>query len=156
MQNIHTFSVSAIIRRTKQNKLGEVPVYLRIMVNGKRAEIATKHFIKPSSWNSKTGRVKGKGDVASVVNNTIDLLAIKAKQQYNKLIETGKDIELTSIKNGVTGVEEKQPTLLDVFDKMVDDIKLLIGNEYTESTYKNYLASQRQLHKYVQTQCRLP
>ncbi len=152
MQNTHTFSVSAIIRRTKQNKLGEVPVYLRIMVNGKRAEIATKHFIKPSSWSSNTGRVKGKGDVAGVVNDTIDLLTIRAKQQYNKLIEAGKEIELALIKNGVTGVEEKQPTLLDIFDKMVDDIKSLIGNEYTESTYKNYLASQRQLHKYIEAQ----
>lgn len=152
MKNTHTFTVSAIVRRTKFNKLGEVPVYIRIVVDGKRAEIATKHFIAPTLWDSRMGKAIGKSSMAKIVNDTIEILKIKAKQQHNKLAEAGKEICLYSIKNGMLGIDEKLPTLFEVFDRMVDNVKALIGNEYTESTYKNYLASQRQLHKYIQYQ----
>lgn len=152
MKTKHTFAVSALIRRAKMNKHGEVPVYLRITLNGKLIEISTKHFIAPSLWDSKLNKVKGKSPVAKVVNDTIDILKLKAKQEYNTLAESYKEICLRTIKNRIFGVKAKQPTLLEVFAKMVNKVQALIGNEYTESTYKNYLASQRQLSKYIQHQ----
>lgn len=149
----HTFSVSPLVRRAKANKYGEVPIYLRIVVAGDAIELATKHYIPPHLWDSKMGKAKGKTPLSRTVNDTIAILKLKAMQQYNRLVETGTDITPVSIKNGILGVEvRQQPTLLEIFDKMVSNVKSLIGNGYTESTYKNYLASQRQLHKYVLTQ----
>ena len=58
-----------------------------------------------------------------MINDTIDLFKLKAKQQYNLLAETGKDIDVDSIKNGMLGIEEKQPSLLEVFTKMVSDVE---------------------------------
>src|SRR5690349_4324733 len=122
MKTNHTFAVSAIVRRTKANREGEIPVYIRIMIDSKATEIATKHYIKPELWDSVSGRAIGKDALQRTINETIDILKLKAKQQYNKLLEAGKELDLQLIKNGILGIEEKQPTLLEVFSKMVNDV----------------------------------
>ncbi|MBC3541388.1 site-specific integrase [Rufibacter sediminis] len=149
MKSTHTFTVSSIIRKSKANKQGEVPIYVRITVDGESLEISTKHFVKPTQWDSRRGRVKGKGDLAKAVNETIELLQIKAKQEYNNLVSLGKPITSSSIKNGVLGIEEEGYTLLQLFDKMLDDVKAKIGVDLNKDTYKSYISSQKHIYAYV-------
>jgi site-specific recombinase XerD len=155
MKTQHTFSILAMVRRTKPNKLGEVPVIIRITLDGKISEIATKHYIMPDLWDSAQGKVKGKSALAQAINDTIDLLKLKAKQQYNKLLESGKELDLITIKNGVLGIEEKQPTLLDMFSKLVKDVKAKIGVEYSISCYNAYRASENHLIKFLEEEYKL-
>jgi hypothetical protein len=42
----HTYSVLFWINRAKVNKSGQVPIYARVTVSGKRAEIATGRYIE--------------------------------------------------------------------------------------------------------------
>lgn len=150
MKTQHTFTLLAMTRRTKHNKLGEIPVFIRITIDGKSTEIATKHYVQPELWDTTKGRVKGKSDLAKTINDTIDLFKLRAKQQYNKLLEAGSDIDLTAIKNGVLGIEEKQPTLLDVFSKLVKDVKAMIGVDYSLSCYNAYRATQNHLTSFLE------
>ncbi|MHC2993147.1 hypothetical protein OB13_16755, partial [Pontibacter sp. HJ8] len=155
MKTQHTFTLLAMVRRNKPNKLGEVPVIIRITINGKNTEIATKHFIKPHQWDTSKGKVKGKSDLAKAINDTIDLFKLKAKQHYNKLMEAGKDVDLIAIKNGVLGIEEKQPALLDVFSKLVRDVHAKIGVEYSLSCYNAYRATENHLVTFLEEEYKL-
>nr|MDQ3396007.1 Arm DNA-binding domain-containing protein [Bacteroidota bacterium] len=40
-------------------KEGPMPVYLRLSVNGKRAEMTVQRKCEPLKWNQSTGRAKG-------------------------------------------------------------------------------------------------
>ncbi|PSR53270.1 recombinase [Adhaeribacter arboris] len=149
MKTTRTFSILAMVRRTKTNKLREVPVIMRLTIDGKISEIATKHYIKPELWDSNQGKVKGKSIYSKTINDTIELFKLRAKQHYNKLIEEGKDIDLDAIKNGILGIEEKQLTLLDVFTKLVKDVKAKIGVEFSFSCYNAYKASENHIRNFI-------
>jgi len=53
-----TFSIMFFIKRTKLRKNQEAPVFLRIIVNGERADISIQRSINPDQWNSAKGGKK--------------------------------------------------------------------------------------------------
>ena len=53
------FSLLFYLKKQKNYESGEVPVYLRITINSKRAEIATGRQCDPKRWNAKSGRMSG-------------------------------------------------------------------------------------------------
>jgi hypothetical protein len=59
--NRKTFSLLFFVKRTKRLSHGEVPVYLRITVDGKRAEFSIKRSIQESNWDPKRTKAKGIG-----------------------------------------------------------------------------------------------
>ncbi len=54
----HTHSVSFWINRTKANKTGKMPIYARLTVSEKRAEIDTGGCIESERRNVKEGNMK--------------------------------------------------------------------------------------------------
>lgn len=46
-----TFGLLFYIRRDKTNKNGEAPVFMRLTINGERADASIKRFIEPHAWN---------------------------------------------------------------------------------------------------------
>ena len=53
-----TFNLLFYIRRTKLNKTGEAPVFMRLTIDGSRAEASVKHTIKPNNWSTAKGRAE--------------------------------------------------------------------------------------------------
>ena len=53
--NRTTFSILFFIKKSKLNKKQEAPIYLRITVNGERAETSIKRRIDPAKWNPSKG-----------------------------------------------------------------------------------------------------
>ena len=51
-----TFGMTFYIRRTKLDKTGKAPVFLRIIMNGLRADTSIKYHISPQLWNTAKGR----------------------------------------------------------------------------------------------------
>ena len=66
-----TFSVLVYIRATKMNSKNEAPLYGRITINGKRAEISLKHSIPPAKWDEKKAQVRGNKEDVALINKTI-------------------------------------------------------------------------------------
>jgi len=48
---------------------GQVPINLRITINGKRTELATNRMIHPDLWDTPSNSPKGKGDEAQILKN---------------------------------------------------------------------------------------
>ena len=80
MQPKHTFSILPIIRTSKINSRGEVPIYIRITIDGRPVEISSKHFINPTQWISQRGRVKGTNEKARTIS-------IYPKELYTNPVE---------------------------------------------------------------------
>jgi hypothetical protein len=48
------------VKETKKDKKGESPIYLRITINGERAEISTNRRIVPGNWDKAAERAAGR------------------------------------------------------------------------------------------------
>ena len=55
-------SILFYIKKGKLDKKGEMPIYLRITVNGERAEITTNRKIEMQKWDSSLQRMKGRSE----------------------------------------------------------------------------------------------
>lgn len=72
MSTQNSFSLKFILKETKLNKAGEAPIYVRVTVNRKTAEISIKRHLQPSKWNEDTQKAKGNNEAAQSLNHYID------------------------------------------------------------------------------------
>lgn len=56
-----TFGLLFYIRRDRLNKSGEASIYMRLTINGQRADASVKRYIQPHLWNSEKGKANEKG-----------------------------------------------------------------------------------------------
>jgi hypothetical protein len=56
----YELSVLFTLKKSKIDKGGEVPIHLRITLNGERAEISTNRKIEIVKWDSAVQRAKGR------------------------------------------------------------------------------------------------
>ncbi|TKC56562.1 hypothetical protein FBD94_22880 [Pedobacter hiemivivus] len=52
------FSLLFYLKKSKNYIKGAASIYLRITVEGKRAELATRRECEPEQWNAKAGHTK--------------------------------------------------------------------------------------------------
>lgn len=81
----HTFATLCIIRSSR-SKNDKVPIYLRITVDGKRAEISTKEYVAIDKWSREKGRMKGNSEDARKLNKRLDTRETKAKEYHNEFL----------------------------------------------------------------------
>ena len=49
-----------------------MPIWVRLTVDGKRAELSTGKKISPEKWNVNSGKVKGNNEEARIINNYLN------------------------------------------------------------------------------------
>lgn len=134
-----TLSILFYTRNTKMNpSTGEVPIYLRITVDGKRAEISLNRSIPPSRWNSKAGKAIGTIEASKELNNYIDSYRSKVLKHQQILMSSDAEITAISIKNSILGLKEKGKSLVQIMEYHNEQMKTLIGKEFALSTYKKF------------------
>jgi len=136
-----SFSLLFWINKSKINKSGEVPIYARITINGKRAEIATGEKINPDRWSTKSGNVKGNREDARTINAALDQIKVKIRGIYNLFVEEGKAVSASLIKDVYLGKKEKEYSVLEVFKYHNEQMHALVGKEYATGTYKRFETS---------------
>lgn len=114
MKTNHTFSILFWINKSKMNN-GAAPIYARITVNGKRAEVSLKRSISPERWNSKSETSKGNTEESRTLNSYIALVRGNLEKHYNQMVANDEIITAETIKNRYTGVFEKKRTIVDAF-----------------------------------------
>jgi site-specific recombinase XerD len=145
----HSFSLLAIIRKNKQTKDGEVPVYLRITCNGRRIEVSVKISLDPSKWNPAKGRVKGNTEEARRLNQSIETFEHRAREIYNRFILAGKLITADAIKNELILPAAGQHCLVAEMEKFVVGIEGRIGNGYSAGTVRNWKVTLGHLKEFL-------
>ncbi len=144
------FSLLFYMKKQKNYQNGDAPIYLRITVAGKRAEITTGRECNPERWNSKTGRLTGTKDEVKSFNGYLDNLQAMVYQAHQTLTEERNVISAESIKNQFLGKEEKVHTLLEAVRDHNKKMKALIGKEYSDGTLKRFEVLERHLTAFIQ------
>jgi hypothetical protein len=132
-----TMSVLFYARKSMANNQGECPIYMRITIAGERYETGTKRFIREENWSMDTGRVKGVGSKAKSINTYLDSLLSKAYSHQRQILNEGKEFNMTEFKSRWLGVPtEKTKMLMEVFEEHNQQMKALIGHEFSPLTFE--------------------
>ena len=132
-----TYNISTFI---KSNNAGHnrVLIYLRITVNGERAEISIKRSVDPERWDPDANRMKGNKEDAREVNTLIDNFTLKLNKIYNQLCESDEIITARRIKDIFLGNDQKRKSLLQAFRGHNEMVHARIGVDFSKSTYTRY------------------
>lgn len=114
------------------------PIYCRITIRGKRAEISMKRFIDPAKWLSSSGTAKGNSEESRTVNSYLDLVKGDIYRHYVQLTSMDKYITADYLKNTFLGITEKEKTLIEVFKYHNSQMKELIGIDVVKATHTKF------------------
>ncbi|MBB6610472.1 site-specific integrase [Pontibacter sp. Tf4] len=137
------------LKKPKHYTAGPVPIYLRITVTGKRAEISTSRECEPRRWNAAAGRVTGTRETVLSLNAYLDTLQQKVYESHRQLLEQGKEATANQVKAAYLGKQEKASTLVEVLERHNQRVESLLDSEYSPSTLKSYKTSLYHLQQFL-------
>lgn len=116
MKTVNTFGVHFTLRQTKKQE-GQLPIYVRIVVNGNRSEVSLKYKVTKEDWNTAKGAAKPKNDLLRQLNNHLEETRTKIANHYHALSRQGGDLTAAAVKDAYLGIvkektEDKNYTLL--------------------------------------------
>ncbi|MFN8262609.1 MAG: site-specific integrase [Chitinophagales bacterium] len=133
-----TLGILFYVKRAKIDDNGKAPIYVRITVDGIRSELSIKRSIEFDRWQTTAGKVKGTNEEARSINSYIDSVRIKIYEHQKKLMDNNKTITSEAIKNSMLGIEEKQRTVVSIFQYHNKQVKALVGKEFAAGTLERY------------------
>ncbi|HEX9826740.1 MAG TPA: site-specific integrase [Flavobacteriaceae bacterium] len=141
MKTSTTFSILFWPKLSKA-KNGKAPLYARITVNGKRAEISLKRKIKIEYWSSAKNKVKGTNQEARIINAFLDQVSSGLHKSKNELKSEGKIISAQTIKARYLKEDEQNHSLNDIIKYHNEDMvgKLKWGTQKNYFTTRGYIA----------------
>jgi integrase len=144
MKSTRSFRIFIWINKAK-GKDGSAPIYARITINGKRAEISLQREVLVAHWDTRSKRTTQRTAEGRALNHYLD-------QQYAKLLECHTQltaghamITAQSVKAKYLGQEETDRTLMDV----VAYHKENMGATLKPGTLKNYDTTEKYLKKFL-------
>jgi site-specific recombinase XerD len=146
---VRTLGILFYVKKAKINKDKEAPIYLRITVNGERAEYSTKCLVNPDVWDNNAGKVKGNNEYARTINVLLDTVRTQVYKYLDELQKKGTQVTALAIKNAMTGKDEENYTIIQVFENHNAKIKKLIGKDVAEGTYERYVTACKHLKDFI-------
>ncbi|MCU7552858.1 site-specific integrase [Chitinophagaceae bacterium LB-8] len=144
-----TFTLLYFLKKGKLQSDGTVPIYLRLTIDGKRADISSKRYIDPKKWNAKAQKVDGKSEETRSVNVYLKTLEQQVYDAHRELLDAGKHITAETLKNKLTGVEEKQRLLVQIMEQHNKNLEALIGKGYSRATWVKYTTTSRHVKDFL-------
>ena len=145
-----TFKILFFIKKTRVSKNGEVPVLLRVTVNGLRAETSVSLKVHPDLWHAPTGRTLGTDVKSEELNNALDTIKLKIMKIHREMEFDGVRITAKDIIEKYQGKDEKsQMTLLKVFKDHNERCALLAGKDMSPATVERYETCYRHTQEFI-------
>jgi len=149
------FSLLFYLKKPKNYQNGPAAIYMRITVDGKRSEITTGRSCEPEKWIVSAGRANGKKEDAKSLNSYLTDLQTKIYEVHRQLTLRDETITADSIRDRFLGKEEKQITLVSVFEEHNRKVEILVGSEFTKGTAERYRTSLKHTIEFLQWKYRL-
>jgi len=108
------YSLIFYIRRQRNYQSGPVPIYLRITVDGQRAELTKGRDCLPEEWNGGLGRAIDKKEKCKALDAYLDTLQQKVKMAHHELLDGGKPISSKNICDQFSDRGDKPKLLLEL------------------------------------------
>jgi len=136
-------------KTTKANATGQLPIYIRLTVDGQRFEFSSKKFIDKSKWSQELSRMKGSSEEARTLNNYLDLMKSKVFDIQMELIHKNEELSLDNFKSRILGTHQRERMIIPIYQDHNNKIESLIGNGYAYGTLERFKISLKHLQEFI-------
>lgn len=146
----NSFSTLFYIRVSNADKSGRCLIYLRITIEGKRAEMSTKRKVKPTQWNALIGKLKGNSSLSTSLNRYLNELDIKAFRAYERFKEQGLVVTPGSIRDSLDGRKKREKSIFSIYENHNKEIfDLVKREEYSQGAYLRHCRTAKYLKSFL-------
>lgn len=144
-------NITYVTHKSKIDDDGQVPIFMRLTLKGRRTEISLKKKVKLTSWCKNSQSVKKSDPQSNSTNNLMLLQKTEALKCYNQLLSLGEKFDISDVRKRLLG-ESTYKTLLYACDFHNEQMKSLIGTEFAESTYVKYLTTKSKVKAFIKAE----
>ncbi|MGS2763177.1 site-specific integrase [Sinomicrobium sp. M5D2P9] len=150
MKTKSTFTVIFFTRKSRSNPK-QLSIYVRITINGKRAEISLRRAISNKDWDNNKSRGRGSSQKVRMLNVYLDEVYNRLLECHKELLEEDKFISSEAIKSRYLGEDDNSKTLRELIVYHHENMVFVLKR----GTMKNYYTTEKYLYKFLLKKRRL-
>lgn len=144
MKTSHTFSILFWINKSRAIN-NKAEIFVRITVNGKRANIGVKRKIDIDLWDNQHKKVKGKTKESQEINRYLNLVQARLLSIYQDLKYKGELITPQLVKSLYHGENINSKTLLELLEYHNRKIE----NTLAPGTIRNFGITENYINRFL-------
>ena len=137
--------------RKSRMKGSKAPLYLRVILNGKRKEINLEHDLDPNIWDVESHRAAGRSPEARITNQVIFKAQDKIEQILYEYETENKYINLDTFKALFFDEDPEEETLIGLVDYHEKKMQGVLA----KGTLKNYKTTRKYFVEFLKTKKRV-
>jgi hypothetical protein len=138
----NTFNISFYVQKTRVAKNGEVPVVMRVTVNGQRVVTSVNLKVDPAKWNAVAEKSIANTRKDCEVNARIDTIRARVMQVHRQMELDGVPVTAQRVIDRYLGRDTKPVVMLmDLFREHNEKCRKLSGNGMAPGTVERYSTS---------------
>jgi len=150
-----TFRILFYLKRTKTLNNGKLTIFMRVTINGERAEISTHQSVESHLWNQGKAVVKGFSNSAKQVNDNLEHLKLKVFQYKKELENSDQEISARTLGDLLQGKSSRRKGLIELFLEHNKGCRELVGKDIAPATLTRYETTLMHVKNFIQTKYRL-
>jgi site-specific recombinase XerD len=145
----HTLSLLFYIKKSKADDLGKATIYMRITLDGQRAEFSVHRKVKFNEWNSKTQLAMGNSIVAQEINRELGIIKNKIYSIQQQFQRIEKEYNSFDLRDAYLGKDKTQKMLLEIFQEHNNKVESLIGKDFAAGTAERYRTCKKHVAAFI-------
>ena len=93
----NTFGIHFIIRNNRVDKNGNVPIYAKVLVNGKTLLLSLNHTINSKDWDKGNEQPKQNYKKYDIINDAIKSFKSRVYLAYSKIVASNLELTATNL-----------------------------------------------------------
>jgi site-specific recombinase XerD len=144
-----TFNLLFFIKKNKIRTNGTAPIYLRITIDGKMADITAKRYIDPKKWDNKAHRALGNSIEAKTLNVYLKTLEQQVYDCHYLMMKEEEFVTSEGLKSKLLGTDISTRMLIPIFQDHNDKIQALVGQDFAPGTLERYKTSLKHTQEFL-------
>lgn len=147
-----TFKICFYIQKSRVAKDGQVPILLRVTINGQRSVTSVNLKVDPKNWNAVVGKSIANSRKDNEINARLDTIRLRVMQIYREMEFDREVITSQKVMDKYLGRDsEPEIMLLDVFREHNERCHKLIDNGMASATVVRYETSYRHTAAFIES-----
>lgn len=144
------FKILFYLKRGRNCNKNSLPIYVRVTINGERTEWTCQRNCDPKKWNQQSGRATGYKEEIKNLNQYLDAIRANIIQIHTESFLRNEPIKPNDIRaKALNSSEEKEHSLIEVYQYHNTQFEKLVGTEFSYGTYKRFKSALHSLQEFL-------
>lgn len=140
------------IKKSKVDQEGKSIVYLRITVEGRRAECSTRKKVSVNHWNARSSKAVGNTQESYLLNSYLSKIKNDIFQHYQRMLQDEEVITAMTLRDRYLSKGKKSKMLLEIFEDHNQQVEKLVGKDFAAGTLDRYRTAKKHVGDFIRAE----